>query len=370
MKIKITNTAFVEANAAMKPLVGKDSTGIFSNVRLDSIGHAVSLTGTNGDIQLEWRIKEEAIESADVGVATVSGARLAAFASAMPSGIVTVEDVAEDKIKVEGAGVTFRLATGDAADYPAMIGPKPGTAIVVLRGVTLRELIRKVRFAVSTDKTRAIMCGVNIKADGRKLEMTATDGRRLAHIDFDVDAEGANFDVTITSKTVAVLYGLLEKCVDEDATIAADGAAIRIMCGNWCLTAKVIDGVYPLWKKVVPGKPAHKVAIGRAAFLEGLQRAALATVGDDCANVKVELRKDVVMFEARSEFTWAQVVGPAVKDAEKMSWRFDPRLLRDVLEAIDEDEFELGYGWGGAAGPVLIKCSVPWLAVLMPLQIK
>ena len=88
MKIRITNTAFVEANAAMKPLVGKDSTGLFSNVRLDSTGPTVSLTGTNGDIQLEWRIKEAAIESADAGVATVSGSRLAAFASAMPSGIV------------------------------------------------------------------------------------------------------------------------------------------------------------------------------------------------------------------------------------------------------------------------------------------
>ena len=133
MKIKITNTAFVEANAAMKPLVGKDSTGLFSNVRLDSTGHAVSLTGTNGDIQLEWRIKEEAIESADAGVATVSGARLAAFASAMPSGIVTVEDVAEDKIKVEGAGVTFRLATGDAAGTAILYGVVLQTAAYLLQ---------------------------------------------------------------------------------------------------------------------------------------------------------------------------------------------------------------------------------------------
>lgn len=368
MKIKITNSAFVEANAAMKPLVG--STGALSNVRLDSTGHVVSLTGTNGDIQLEWRIKEEAIESAEAGVATMSGAKLAAFASAMPSGIVTVENVATDKVKVEGAGVTFRLAIGDAMDYPVMIGPKQGTAIVVLPGVTLREMIRKVRFAVSTDKTRALMCGVNVKTNGGKLEMTATDGRRLAHIDFDVEEKGASFDVTLTSKTIAVLYGLLEKCVEEDASIASDGEAIRVMCGNWCLTAKVIEGVYPKWKKVVPGDLAHKVTICRAAFLEGLQRAALATVGDDGANVKVELRKDVVMFEARSEFSQAQVVGPCVKDAEKMSWRFDPRLLRDALEAIDETDFKLVYGCGGAADPVLIKCSVPWLAVIMPLQVK
>ena len=286
----------------------------------------------------------------------------------MPSGIVTVENVAPDKVKVEGAGVTFRLAAGDASDYPSMIGPKAGTAEVVLPGVTLREMIRKVRFAVSTDKTRAIMCGVNVKSDGRALEMTATDGRRLAHVVMEVEADKSNFDITLTSKTIAVLYGLLEKCVDEDATVASDGAAIRIMCGNWCLTSKVIDGVYPNWKKVVPVKPAHKVAIGRVAFLEGLQRAALATVGDEGANVKVEIRKDVVMFEARSEFSQAQVVGPSVKAAEKMSWRFDPRLLRDALEAIDEDEFDLS--WNGEVGAVLIKCTAPWLAVIMPLQIK
>ena len=370
MKTKIIRQAFAEANAAVKGVVGKDALSVFAFVRLDVNGDNVSLTGTNGDMQLEWRLKGESEEN---GTVTVPGMRLAAFASAMPDGMVSIETVGHEKLKLAGGeGVSFRLASGDGDRYAAMTGPKDGAVVTTLPAVTFREMLRKVKFAASVEATRANLCGVNMRLHDDVLDMTATDGRCLAHIEFEVrEASDDGFDVTLANKTVGVLFGLLSKVDDGDVDISSDGKSVRIMCAFWCLTAKVIEGVYPSWKRVVPGNPEHHAEIGRVEFLAALERAALAS---DCEppDVKVSVSQGLVTFKARSEFADAEAATDKCKLAydAKMSWHFNPRLLKDALEAIDEDNFTLNFGWGGAPGPVLLKCSVPWIAVVMPLRIK
>lgn len=369
MKARIIRQAFAEANAAVKGVVGKDALSVFANVRLDVSGDNVSLTGTNGDMQLEWRLKGECGEN---GTVTVPGMRLAAFASAMPDGTVTIETVAVDKLKIAGGeGVTFRLAAGEGDKYAAMIGPKEGAVVATLPAVTFREMLRKVKFAASDDLKRPNLCGVNMRLHDDVLDMTATDGRRLAHIEFEIrEAADDGFDVTLANKAVGVLFGLLAKVDEGDVYISSDGKSVRIMCSSWCLTAKVIDGVYPSWKKVVPGRPQYRAEIGRVEFLAALERAALASDGDS-PSVKVSVAPGLVAFEARGEFADAKTATDkckiAVADA-KESWHFNPRLLKDALESIDEDDFALEFGWGGAHGPVILKCSVPWFVVIMPLQ--
>ena len=43
-------------------------------------------------------------------------------------------------------------------------------------------------------------------------------------------------------------------------------------------------------------------------------------------------------------------------------------LLKDALDVIDDDDFTLSFR-EDAGGPILLKCSIPWLAVTMPLRI-
>ena len=55
MKATITRAALAEAAQAVKGLVAKDALSAFSKVRLDVSG-CLSLTGSNGDVQVEWRM--------------------------------------------------------------------------------------------------------------------------------------------------------------------------------------------------------------------------------------------------------------------------------------------------------------------------
>jgi DNA polymerase-3 subunit beta len=384
MRTKIINAQLAEATAAVKGLIQKDSLNPFSRVRLDAVGPNVSLTGSNGDMQVEYRVEGET--SAD-GTLVLPGAMFCRFVDAMPTGPIEIDGEAGKKVKISGGeGVTFRLAAADTMDYPVMAGPKAGCTAFDIEAFVLKEMLRKVKFAAAADGSeRAHLCGVNVKMKDWKLEMTATDGRQLAHVEKDLqesytgpnaphargDARApreASFDIILANKTVNALFGLLDDNRGEPVTIKADAKAIRITAASWSMTSKVVAGAYPAWNNVVPKDANHTAKIGRTAFLEALGRAALAA-GDNKA-VKMWLKNGAATFEARNDISEAKTMIAKCEIGDEGCWSFlfNPKLLKDALDVIDDDDFTLSFR-EDAGGPILLKCSIPWLAVTMPLRI-
>ena len=376
MKTKITKALLAKANGAVKGLVLKDSSSPFSRVRLDVAGPNVSLTGSNGDMQIEYRVEGET--GAD-GTLALPGGQLGRFVDAMPAGVVEIDGEAEKKVTISGGeGVTFRLAAASALDYPVMAGPKAGCGGIDVDAAALKEMLRKVKFAADTDGSdKACLCGVNVKLQGDKLEMTATDGRRLAHVEKDIGpgadcpkapdngVKGPEFDIILSNKTVNMLFALLG---EGPVTIQADAKAARFTASDWIMTTKVFDGKYPEWQRAVPEKPEHTAKIDRGSFLVALGRAALATRDDNV--VKVMLKDGLAKFEARNDLSAAsaETVLCSIEGGAKTTFLFNYKLLKDALEAIDDDDFTLDFRDEGF-GPVVLKCSIPWLAVVMPMRL-
>lgn len=365
MKTTITRAQLAEAVQAVKGLVSKDGLSAFSKVRLDASG-CLSVTGSNGDVQVEWRMDGEI---KDHGTVTVPGAAFASFVGAMPEGVVEIDDHGGKKVKMEGGGVVFRLAAGDAMNFPVMAGPKEDIrAALRIEAATLREMLRKVKFAVSADATRKSLEGVNIDLKDGKLGMTATDGRRLAHVErLDVtDKAMLGMNITLPTKTVSILYGLLERMSDGDVYMVFDGSAVRIVGDKWGMTAKVLAEAYPNWHKVVPEdkRDTHLIRTKRMMFLEAMGRAALAS--DETSGVKITIVNGRAAFEARNDITAAKTDMP-VEDMDnvKCEFRVNPRLMKDALEVIDDDEFILHTDCGNST-PFKLTCTVPWVAVIMP----
>ena len=366
MKTEIERAQLAEAAQAVKGLVSKDGLSAFSKIRLDASG-CLSVTGSNGDVQVEWRLEDGEIEN--TGTVTLPGAAFVSFVAAMPEGKVEIDDDFGKKVRMKGGGVVFKLAAGEAIDFPMMAGPKDeAKAALHIDAVLFREMLRKVRFAVSTDATRTNLAGVNIDLKDGKLGMTATDGRRLAHVGrIDVtDKAMPGMNITLPTKTVAILYGLLERMPDGDVYMVLDGSAVRIVGDKWGMTAKVLAYAYPDWHRVVPEDKGdtHLIRMKRTMFLEAMGRAALAS--DETGGVKITIVNGRATFEARNDITDAKTDMP-VEDMDnvKCEFRVNPRLMKDALEVIDDDEFILHTDCGGST-PFKLTCTVPWVAVIMP----
>jgi len=367
MKITITRADLAEAARAVKGLVARDRLSVFSRVRIDASG-CLSVTGSNGEVQVEWRAGRKIAEA---GTASVSGEAFAAFAGALPDGNAEIGDCAAGKIMLRCGGVKFKLAKCGVEGFAAMTGPKEAArGAVHIDAGDLREMLRKVKFAMSADATRADLCGVNIELKDGLLGMTATDGRRLAHVECRPrDAGNApGTAVTLPAKTVAVLYGLLERMGEGDVYMVFDSSAAQITGDKWSMTAKAFAGGYPNWRGVIPkaGSLNHTIRLDRRLFVEAIGRTALAS--DESSGVEILLDRGRCVFAAKNYITiTAAEAEMPVADMDDIKCKFcvNPRLLRDALEAIDDDEFLLHTDCGTVT-PLMLTCSAPWKAVVMP----
>ena len=96
MKTTITRAQLAEAAQAVKGLVSKDGLSAFSKVRLDVSG-CLSVTGSNGDVQVEWRMDGGCIGAP--GTVTVPGTAFAAFVGALPDGDVEISAEGTSAVK-------------------------------------------------------------------------------------------------------------------------------------------------------------------------------------------------------------------------------------------------------------------------------
>src|SRR5204863_4772477 len=82
---------------------------------------------------------------------------------------------------------------------------------IVLPQEKVKSMLRKTSFAISTDESRYVLNGIFISLKEHKMTMVATDGRRLALVDEEVDIpEGSQGEFIIPTKAVNELSRLLQ----------------------------------------------------------------------------------------------------------------------------------------------------------------
>ena len=363
MKITIIKEKLAEAVQAITGLVAKDALSPFSKMRLDASGR-VSITGSNGHVQIECQTDGK-IER--LGSVTVPGASFAAFVNSMPKGDISVI-LDGGKLSVKSGDVHFRLAANAGNEFAAIGALETESeGRLEIPAALFREMMRKVRYAASSEEARPILCGVNIALESGTLGMTATDGKRLAHVEMTRDDFNGSpdFNIVLPSKTVETIYRLLQKSDCGILDIVTDGKKVRIVSDDWCVTAKVLEDRYPNWRRVLPGDMQHAIEFDRKLFLDALTRASLAC-GEDNA-VEIAIGDGMATFEAKNDLTDARTrIYCKTGNAGKCVFWANPRLLKDALEAIDEDIFTFSFDKGGA-NPIKITCStIPWVYVMMP----
>ena len=110
------------------------------------------------------------------------------------------------------------------------------------------------------------------------------------------------------------------------------------------------------------------IEIDRQKLLDALDRASVMTM-DEAHSTKLTFENNkLIVTSAASEIGEAKDVVPIKYAGEKIEIMFNPTYVMDPLKAIDEDViiFQLKNGHS----PAMIKCSIPFLYVLMPLRIN
>ena len=232
--------------------------------------------------------------------------------------------------------------------------------------------MKKTSFAISSDESRYVLNGIFISLKDHKMTMVATDGRRLALADEEVDvSEKSQGEFIIPSKAVNELNRLLQDKGDIELRYADNQAAFALKDekgGTILIISKLIEGNYPNYRQVIPAETKERVALVREEFLHALRRAEIMT-SEKSNSVKLNFGKNRLEITANSpEVGEAKETLAINYKGPEMAIAFNPRYMIDPLNALANDEVFLELI--DELSPGVLKINGPFLYVVMPMRLS
>ena len=370
MKATIERATLLKGLGHVHSVVERRNTiPILSNVLIEAGEEGgIRLMATDLDLQINETVEANVT---DPGATTVPAHTLFDIVRKMSEGSQVELIAAEGRMQVNAGRARFTLSTLPRDDFPIIAEGELPTRFE-LPAATLRQIIDKTRFAISTEETRYYLNGIYLHVSDEAqpvLKAAATDGHRLARVTVS-RPEGAQGmpGVIIPRKCVAELRKLLDE-VDGTVQVSLSDSKIRFGLGNAVLTSKLIDGTFPDYSRVIPTANDKLLKLDPRGFEEGVDR--VSTIASERTRaVKMALERDRVTLSVTSpeNGTAAEEV-PADYGADSFEIGFNARYLLDILGQIEGDTVEVHLA--DAAAPTLLRENdkAPALYVLMPMRV-
>ncbi|WP_375427271.1 DNA polymerase III subunit beta [uncultured Sphingomonas sp.] len=370
MKATIERATLLKGLSHVQSVVERRNTiPILSNVLLDARDGALRMMATDLDLQINESVAADVDQP---GAITVSAHTLFDIARKLPEGSQVQLAAADGRMTIMAGRARFSLGTLPRDDFPVIAEGELPTKFE-LPAETLKQVIDKTRFAISTEETRYYLNGIffHISEDAGQpvLKAAATDGHRLARVTMP-RPEGSDGmpDVIVPRKCVAELRKLLDE-VDGSVGVSLSPTKIRFDLGQAVLTSKLIDGTFPDYSRVIPTGNDKILRLDPQSLKESVDR--VATIATEKTRaVKMALDRDKVTLSVTSpeNGTAAEEV-PGDYTSSSFEIGFNSRYLLDILGQIDGDTVEVHLN--DAAAPTLIRENDKSAAlyVLMPMRV-
>lgn len=375
MKFTVERSTLLKMLSHVQNVVEKKQTiPILANIKIDVVkdleGERITIKATDMDIEV---IENAAIKVVEGGSVTASAHKLLEITRKLPDGaeIDFVLDESTHQLKLSAGRTRFALATLAGDEFPSISeGSMPVN--FTLTAAQMQSLFDRTVFAVSQEETRYYLNGIYMhkKGEGKDavLRAAATDGHRLAAASVELPKGAEALEgVIVSKKTVGEVQKLVSEFL-QDIKVSVSDVKIRFQIADVTLTAKLIDGTYPDYEKVIPA--------GNDKFVEVDSDVLAAAV--DCVAVISEKSKGVHIHAFKQGLTVSAVAteeGSAETEVEAeyngddLDIGFNYRYVLDILAQTKGAKVKLSLL--DSSSPVIINdlsdTSVTY--VLMPMRV-
>ena len=364
MKFSATKEKILEGLQQVQNVVSTRTTlPILSNVLLQAKEGTVNLTTTDLDVGVRGGF-EANVDKA--GATTLPARRLFTIIRELPSSEISVEVDGKNAASIRSGQSFFKILGLPEEEFPPL--PKfENSKVVTMRQKDLRDGLRKTAYAISTDETRYVLNGVLFSFKENKLTLVATDGRRLAMVDIELEFPRSHeADIIVPTKAVTELQRLLGD--DGDVKISVGTGQSAFDLNNTLLVSKLIEGNYPNYKQVIPSEAKERVTLERETLLNSLRRVSLLA-SDKSNSIKLNFSKNNIEITANTpEVGEARESLPVAYKGRDFSIAFNPEFLMAPLRNLAEDE--IFFDLIDEMSPGVLKIQTPFLYVLMPMRVS
>ena len=260
MKLQVTQENLSRALASVARVASTRNTlPILSNILLKTIDNRLSIAATNLDIAITHQIGSKIQKTGSI---TVPARLMQDFITSLPDGVLDLE-LKDNKLSINTDKYHYTINVIGAEDFPIMPAIKGGSTWKIPAS-ELKRGLQKVVLAASNDDARPVLTGVYFHDLAGEIVIAATDSYRLAEHKLGKHKGKLNF--LVPASAASDLLRIIGDSGDE-VTITHDDQQVMFQVGDITLVARLIEGNYPDYRKLIPTKFATIAQLARADFI-------------------------------------------------------------------------------------------------------
>lgn len=329
MSLRFTTTAkelLTALDSARSATPSAPTLTAYAGVRLEVADRLLTLTGADGEIQIEALVRlDPSLEHADGAVLVAPGPFATLLRSLKGSARVTVSFSTDLAINAEGLH-TYNLRT-----IHATLPPPPKSVVPEVEAALsgLQQAVAAVKTASGRD-----MAGAQVVTDGNTLSLRTTDSYRLHACSISASGLPA-FQGVLPIAALSRIAEINPTHLSLDAhsrVVVARSATVRI-------TARVLGLPFPNVERLLSNTPPHSLTVTSSALLEALSR--LQAVAEN-SPVSFTVKDGVATISASNVEVGAGSEELAIA-GEDMEFSLARQFLTDAVNAVRSETVVISF---------------------------
>lgn len=371
MKFTFDRDAMIgEVAIAQEIISTKNAGSILSNVFLSAAGNTLTIKAT--DVKVSF-LASVPVQVQEEGSTTVYCDKFMGILSALPAGEVEFVQQADDGgqpqgvvIRPVGKKIKFEMRTMSEEKFPEVAVSEDAPYFEV-GAKEIKEMIAQTIFAVSSDETRYFMNGVYFEKKGDRLNMVATDGRRMGFSSKEILAGVPDFPSAIIHPKVLGI--VLKHCPDEgNICMAIVDKMVFFKFASYRFGAALIDGQFPAYERVIPASQAHSFTVSKDELVSAMKRVALM-VDKKAGRIYFNIEPGLLRITSRqSDLGSADEEIASSYEGESSVIAMNYRYIDEPLRVIGADRIAFEFSEEMKAVTMRPEPASHYFHIIMPMQ--
>lgn len=356
MKFKIKKNILLEGlNNVSKALSNRNIIPVLNGILFELNSEGLSLMATDNDLTIKTFINiNDILNVESEGSIVIIGRYILDIVRKLPYDDIEIEDIDGGKAIISTPNAKYNLNCFDINDFPKIEISENDKPIKLLTG-KFKEIINQTVFSTSTQESRPLLTGINLKIVGDLLETVATDSYRLSKkiVKLDKDINN-NINIVIPAKNIIELVKILE---NEESTLIlyCFGNKVLFKYENILFQSSLLNGTYPNTDTLIPKDFETKLQVNLTEFYDVVDRASLLTQVKDKNIIQLEIKdSNIVITSSSPEIGKVEEVMPVkVLSGINMKISFSAKYMMDALKSFNCEEVIIMLN--GEIKPIIIK---------------
>lgn len=362
MKLQVTQENLAKAlNTVARVANARNTLPILSNVLLKTSNNRLSISATNLDIAITHFIGSKIEQEGSI---TVPARLMQDFVTSLPDSTLKLE-LENNKLHISTDQYQSTI-NGVAADEFPVTPTISGGSSTSLPAQEFKKTLSRVVFAASADDARPVLTGVYFHTKTGETVVAATDSYRLAESKLGKSKNQVEFLVPATA--AADLLRIISDA-DKEVTITHDDQQAQFQTGDITLVARLVEGNYPDYAKLIPTKFTTVAKLKRADFINIVKVSSLFA-RESAGSITIHVDKDEkqVSINAVASQLGENTAKAAAEVTGSGEVTLNSRYLIEALNAFSTDEIE--FCFNGKLEPCILRASSEpnYLHLIMPLR--